>query len=341
MIRSFTRSISVILALVVLVPLDLAGQKRSEITIAGTEFRLDGEPFPYTGVSFFNAIYNPAFNRGSAERIRWIDKFQRYGINVLRVWGQWDNDLGFVDTCATCTLYHTDGRLRPEQVATLQEISRDAATRGTVILLALFARESWNGDIRLDGEEAYVRAAAELAREMLPHRNVVFQVWNEHSEHVAPVYRAIKEVDPHRLVTNSPGYGGDLGGHAQNALLDYLSPHTSRNANAHWKIAPRELALLMAKFNKPVVDDEPARTGTATFGGPGERENFAFDHLLRMYNVWQVGGYVIYHHDMFQTGYGSPAVPPSGIPDPEHNPYHRTSFDFLSLRDRYMPHARR
>src|SRR6185503_8571878 len=29
----------------------------SEIAISGTKFHLDGKPFPYTGVSFFNAIY--------------------------------------------------------------------------------------------------------------------------------------------------------------------------------------------------------------------------------------------------------------------------------------------
>ena len=47
---------------------------------------LDGKPFPYTGITFFNAIYNPAFNQDSATRIQWIQKFQRYGINVLRIW---------------------------------------------------------------------------------------------------------------------------------------------------------------------------------------------------------------------------------------------------------------
>jgi hypothetical protein len=81
-----------------------------EITVSGTRFMLDGKPFPYTGVSFFNAIYNPTFNRSSEERVRWLEKFQRYGINVLRVWGQWDNKRGFVDACSTCSLViRTDG----------------------------------------------------------------------------------------------------------------------------------------------------------------------------------------------------------------------------------------
>lgn len=36
-------------------------------------------------------------------------------------------------------------------------------------------------------------------------------------------------------------------------------------------------------------------------------------------------------------GYGTPACPPSGIPDPEYSPYHRQVFEFLKLRERYQP----
>lgn len=326
------------LALVLALAAPAAGQDApAPLAVEGTRFTMNGRHFPYTGVSFFNAIYNPAFNRSREERIGWIDRFQRHGVNVLRVWGQWDNARGFVDACPTCTLYHPDGSLRTEHVTRLRDIARDADSRGTVITLALFARESWNEGIRLDSA-GYVRAARALAREMKPHRNVVFQVWNEHSAYVVPIARAIRAEDPRRLVTNSPGYGGDLGDGQQNALLDFLTPHTSRNADAHWEIAPYEIGLLIRKYGKPVVDDEPARTGTASFGGPGAA-NYALDHVLRMYNVWRVGGYVTYHHDMFQTGYGTPAIPPSGIPDPEFSPYHRLAFDFLALRDRYLTGA--
>ena len=70
-----------------------------ELSISGTEFRLDGQPFPYTGLSFFNAIYNPAFNQSAAERKQWLAKFGKYGINVLRIWAQWDSRRGYADTC--------------------------------------------------------------------------------------------------------------------------------------------------------------------------------------------------------------------------------------------------
>ncbi len=33
------------------------------LTIAGTRLLLDDQPFPFQGLSFFNALYNPTFNR--------------------------------------------------------------------------------------------------------------------------------------------------------------------------------------------------------------------------------------------------------------------------------------
>ena len=110
-----------------------AAAGRHTLTISGTRFLLNGEPFPYTGVSFFNAIYNEAFNRSSEERQRWLEKFRKYGINVLRVWGQWDSKNGYADTTPDHTLYFPDGRLRDAHVARLQQIAADADALGMVI----------------------------------------------------------------------------------------------------------------------------------------------------------------------------------------------------------------
>ena len=84
-----------------------------------------------------------------------------------------------------------------------------------------------------------------------------------------------------------------------------------------------------------MVDDEPARNGTRQFGGP-KAATHPHDHILQIFQVWQMGGYIVYHHDMFQTSYGTPAVPPSGIPDPEFNPYHRAVLEFIAFRPRYV-----
>lgn len=314
--------------------LPAAAQPRHAITVSGTTFLLDGAPFPYTGISFFNAIYNPAFNKSSAGRRQWMQKFGRYGINVLRIWAQWDSRRGLADTCPDCTLYFPDGRLREANVARLKEILADADSLGMVIELTLFSQESWHDGIRLGPAESE-RALAALTRELLPHRNVTFQIWNEFSERVLDHSKTIKAADPARLVTSSPGGAGVLGDRAQNEALDYLTPHTTRQTGGrHWEIAPREIAYLLARYRKPVVDDEPARNGTPDFGGPREA-TYPYDQILQIYQVWQLGAYVNYHHDMFQTGYGTPAVPPNGIPDPEFNPYHRQVLEFIALRGRY------
>jgi hypothetical protein len=308
-----------------------------EITVEGTRFRLDGKPFPYSGVSFFNALYNPEFNRSPEARGRWLETFRRYGINVLRVWAQWDNPRGYVDTCPECSLFRPDGSLRERHVATLRSILADADARGMVVQLTLLSQESWRAGIRLDetAAEAGVRA---LARELLPHRNLTLQVWNEHSWHTVPLVEVIKAVDPRRLVTSSPGFAGVLAGPpGETEALDYLTPHTSRQGSGRpWEVAPAEIRYLLARFRKPVVDDEPARNGTPGFGGPKE-ETDPLDHVLQIWEVRKAGGHSTYHHDMFQMGKGHPSVPPTGVPDPEFSPYHRVVFAFLAKQDRYRP----
>jgi hypothetical protein len=312
-----------------------ANSRGPELTVSGTRFLLDGTPFPYTGVSFFNALYNRTFNESSETRLRWLAKFQSYGVNVLRVWCQWDNARGFVDAGPERTLYHPDGQLRAEHVKTLKAILTDASQAGVVIELVLFSQESYGEGKRL-APDAATRAVEVLTRELQPWRNLVFQIWNEHDDdQVLPLVRTIKTLDPKRLVTSSPGFAGALGPKELNEALDFLTPHTSRQGRGKtWERAPKEIAQLLKAFQKPVVDDEPARNGTPSFGGPKDR-TFPTDHILHVWEVWKVGGYVTYHHDMFQTGAGSPAVPPSGIPDPEFNPYHRQVFEFLRLRSRY------
>jgi hypothetical protein len=309
---------------------NVAQSSNTGITVSGTRFLLNGQPFNYTGVSVFNAIYNPTFNKSSAERTRWLEKFRRYGVNVLRVWCQWDNKRGFADAGPDSTLYLPDGRLREAPLATLKAILTDADRLGMVVELCLFSHESFREDIRLDSDKSAAAVTA-LTRALQPHRNLTFQIWNEHhDDNVLPLVRAIKALDPHRLVTSSPGFAGVLGTDDLNEALDYLTPHTSRqNKGNPWELAPREIASLLEKFQKPVVDDEPARCGMIKFGGP-KGPTSPDDHIRQITAVRKIGGYITYHHDMFQTGYGSPSVPPSGIPDPEFSPYHRAVFKFIA-----------
>jgi hypothetical protein len=131
-----------------LISAGISAQTTNEITISKTSFHLNDQPFAFNGVSFFNAIYNPAFNKNSTDRKQWMGKFKKYGINVLRVWGQWDNKKGFVDAGENNTLYFLDGRLRQESLNRLKEIIVDANALDMVIELVFFSHESLEADIR-------------------------------------------------------------------------------------------------------------------------------------------------------------------------------------------------
>ena len=96
------------------------------------------------------------------------------------------------------------------------------------------------------------------------------------------------------------------------------------------------LSFFNAIYNTNFNASSEARNGTSQFGGP-KAATSPFDHILQIQAVWQLGAYTTYHHDMFQTAYGTPACPPSGVTDPEFSPYHKQVFEFLKLRDKYVP----
>jgi hypothetical protein len=297
------------------------------LAIEGTRLTLDGRPFALQGLSFFNALYNPTFNRDAAGRLRWLRTFKDTGVNTLRVWCQWDfaPPRTFVDVAPECTLYTDEGAVRDEPFRTLAEIIAAADSLGMVLEVTLFSHEK-QPNLAVAAQE---RGAREVARRLLPHRNLILQIWNEDSTEVRRLYEAVKAVDPARLVTNSPGVANVLGDEAQNRLLDLLTPHTvRRQAERFWEEAPRQIAALLQQYRKPVIDDEPARTGLLQFGGI-EGGTTPERHIEQIRRVRAAGGYHIYHHDMFQRPYGDPATPPSGLPDPDFSPFHRRVFDFL------------
>ena len=87
-------------------------QQSPVIAIKDTHFTLDGKPFEFFGVSFFNALYNPTFNQSESVRVEWLQKFRNTGITVLRIWGEWNNKMGLADAADSCILYNRDGTLK-------------------------------------------------------------------------------------------------------------------------------------------------------------------------------------------------------------------------------------
>lgn len=296
--------------------------------IDGTRLTLDGRPFPLTGLSFFNAIYNPSFNRSAEERLRWLRTFRDYGVNTLRVWCQWDfaPPRSFIDVGPQHSMYTGAGEVRESHFRTLEGIIRQADGLGMVLEVTLFSHER-QPPLPL---EALERGARGMAERLRPFRNVIVQLWNEDSTAWERLLRAVKDVDPTRLVTSSPGVANVLGSDEHNSAMDLLTPHTVRRSAARpfWEVAPQQIASLIERWRKPVIDDEPARNGPVQFGGieGGTRPEW---HIEAIKGTRAAGGYPIYHHDMFQYGYGAPTTPPSGIPEPEWSPFHRRVFEYL------------
>jgi hypothetical protein len=303
------------------------------LAVNGTQLELDDQPFYFQGLSFFNALYNPAFNVDNAQRRRWLSYLKSWGVTALRVWGDWRVCNGWVDEGpdnslwlypgrqSRNVLYEPWGELAGEPLMRLKRLLTIADGLGMVIELALFTHYLV---YPLHTRDGYVDR---ITRELRPWRNCIFQIWNEYDDHTLHHLAAIKRVDPNRLVTNSPGPAGVLGDEDHNQALDLLTPHTSRHNVPFWEVAPEEIANLIETFGKPVIDDEPARTGIREFGGrPDSRPE---QHLVHIDRVHAYGGYHVYHHDMFQNGYGHPATPTLGIPNAEFSEFHKPIFEHL------------
>jgi hypothetical protein len=300
------------------------------LRVEGTRLYLDDDPFYFQGLSFFNALYNPTFNTDAEIRSRWLHTFKDNGVSALRVWCQWDFSppRTFVDVGPSTTMYTEDGALVAESTQRLADLLTAANNLDMVIEVVAFSHEKIPGEENLpvSKQEDAIKALTTFLR---PYRNALLQIWNEDSTNVLRHAEIVKAVDPDRLVTNSPGFAGDLGDEAQNRMMDVLTPHTvRRQAERFWEVAPQQIAELLETYEKPVIDDEPARTGLVQFGGI-EGGTKPKQHIAQIQRVRQVGGYHTYHHDMFQRGYGAPATPPTGIPDPDFRAFHRQVFDYL------------
>ncbi len=306
------------------------------LSISGTRLILDGKPFYFQGLSFFNALYNPAFNKNADERLSWLSKFKDNGINALRVFCEWNFVVPlrpYIDMTADTVLYTNGGDIRQEHFARLDELIRAADQLGMVIQVVLFAQER---QPYFMSPEAQDRAARQMTEMLKPYGNIILQIWNECSLRVRHYYEICKAADPDRIVTSSPGLFNEkgvrfdrLGDDEDNRALDMLTPHTLRSdAEIFWYTAPGQIAYLLDTYRKPVIDDEPARDGPVQFGGiPGGTKPEW--HVEQIKRVRALGAYHTFHHDMFQYGYGNPLTSPSGIPDPDFSPIHRKVFDFL------------
>jgi hypothetical protein len=311
----------------------------SVLTIQSTKFFLDGKPFYYQGLSFFNALYNDEFNKSQQSREKWLKTFKSYGITVLRIWADWRVTNGWIDEGPANSLYVYPERrgneyiYEPEKpkliessLQRLKDLLIEANKQEMIIELCLFSHYVVY-PVKVRNE--YIKMVTE---ELRPYRNMFFEIWNEYSDHTVEHYNLIKQSDPGRITGSSPGYSKErslVNNDEESQVMDILLPHTTRKPalGNFWEVGPLEVKKLIETYNKPVIDDEPARCGTKKFGG--NEDTKAEWHISQLEAVRKNGGYHNYHHDMFQLPYGNPQIPGNGIPDPQFSKFHLTVFEHL------------
>ena len=318
----------------------MAAQTKHEITVSGTCFLLNGNPFPYTGISFYNAIYNPSFNESSAARRKSLQKFSEIRHQCpARLFAVGSEDVPGSTFARTARYISATERCARRTPHGSRRSWRMPMPWAWWFELEVFQHQSWRqgtlGGLKKERAKSVERALPLLTRELLPYRNLTFQLWGEMTFRTVEYTKLIKATDPKRLVTNSPGGSGVLGTRAGDEALDYLAPHTTRQTGGrHWEIAPNEFTYLLSRYRKPVVDDEPARNGTHMLAGRPPR-TYPFDQILQMYQVWKAGGMSTITTTCSRPATGRRPYRPRRS-RPRFNPYHRAVLEFIARRERYQ-----
>ena len=110
------------------------------ITVSGRKLLMDGQPFLLQGVSFFNALYNPTFNRSDDDRRFWLRKFRDNGVNLIRIFLQWDRlpDFPLVDVTPETSLYTDEGAVRDNVFGRLEALIRATEDLGMALETCMF-----------------------------------------------------------------------------------------------------------------------------------------------------------------------------------------------------------
>jgi hypothetical protein len=284
-------------------------QERShgpEINAGGNLFRLNSMPTFLVFVSMFDALRErgrpdgDGLIRGDLAYLR--DTLHVDGVRILPNW--WACGAGcraddLLDprpgTPADDGLFDArDGAaqlVRSSKLADLKDLLQAASEAGLIVDLT-FTRETMNvaaegqppaeGDMKVAD---YMSAIVEVARALVPYRNVIFDLQNEFRLHglsegdVKAIAAAVHDVDSGRLVTASVSASSlspaDAAGVAARAGLDAVAYHDSREQG--WFTEARYRAAVNALQSdgmvRPVYFQEPTAFGPRP-GDDRERAHF-------------------------------------------------------------------
>ena len=228
------------------------------LSIRDTQFLLDGQPTFLLGCSYYGAL-----GVADAEPLtKDLDELRAHRFNWIRVWATWNAFENNVSAVAP------DGSVRRPFIGRLKRLCKLAGERGMVVDVTVTRGDA--PDFPSNREE-HLAVMKTLANELLPFRNVYFDVGNERNvgdarfvpiEDVGELVGAIKAIDPDRLCTASDS---DNVVALIDAGVDFICPHLGRTAESPHQTAAatREYFEVMkdAKRVVPVHYQEPFRRG--------------------------------------------------------------------------------
>jgi hypothetical protein len=209
---------------------------RDTVEVSGARLLITGQARFLLGVSLFDALGT------TPPRDEDLDALQRWGVSIVRVWAHWNDPI-----------YASDGALTaPGRARLEQQIDRFRARRLLLELVLLRPGQLPGQRFAVfSSAMARERAVREITAALKPHRDVVFDLYNEHDHPDGPISHTdarrlrdiVKAIDPSRLVTissteyhfiNSRGMFDDrgranlrreVGFDPQSVGVDLLAPH--------------------------------------------------------------------------------------------------------------------
>ncbi|UCD27319.1 MAG: hypothetical protein JSV03_09305 [Planctomycetota bacterium] len=185
----------------------------------GRFFTIDGVPTFLHGISYYGNQY---ITTGSF-RTQDLDDMLVDGFNWLRVWAYWAWPWY---TGPNVSALNKDGTVREPYMTRLKTLIAECDARG-IIVDCVMLRDTYNEWHSPDTLARHLTAAQTLATELLPYRNVYFDLGNERDnrgclvpfDEMPQLINAVKTIDPDRLCTFSQGGMID----SQSVLNDYIN----------------------------------------------------------------------------------------------------------------------
>ncbi|UCD30333.1 MAG: cellulase family glycosylhydrolase [Planctomycetota bacterium] len=228
----------VIFAFASLVPLVAVQGVEIGITPDGRFFTIDGEPTFLNGVSYYGgcSISTPSWVTAD------LDDMQADGFNWIRVWVIWAFPYGSGGNDYACMT--RSGAIREPYMSRLKTLITECNNRGMIVDCTWQRSDGSEWPSAPTNQTEHLAQVNTLTNELLPYRNVYFDLANEHNvttrnrfvslSECGQLIDAVHAIDPDRLCTVSKtGHGAfdtqaELNTFYTTTHCQFFAPHLGR-----------------------------------------------------------------------------------------------------------------